>query len=307
MPDAMTCVTVRVPAKINLELHVGPLRPDGFHELATTYCAVSLYDHLTARPGDGDGDGVSLALTGEGAGTLEEGDENLAVRAARLLAARAGVAAAVALRLHKQIPVAAGLAGGSADAAAALVACDALWGLGWGARRLLPLAAELGSDVPFALVGGVAVGEGRGERLRPLRTDEGARRYWVLALSETSLATPRVFAELDRARADGSAPLPSPLAPKELAALSSGEEALARPLSNDLAAIARALAPPMHRVREAAEGHEVAVSGSGPSQLLPVADRIAAAELARRLEGSGAARRALVVHGPVPGALVVGG
>ena len=124
-------VTVRVPAKVNLHLSAGETREDGFHELVTVFHAVSLYDEVTATPARD----LSLGVTGEGAGTLPADEGNLVWRAAVLLAERAGVQPAVRLDVAKGIPVAGGLAGGSADAAATLVACDALWGHRPGPRR----------------------------------------------------------------------------------------------------------------------------------------------------------------------------
>src|SRR5262245_56970784 len=152
-------VRVRVPAKINLHLGVGPIRRDGFHELTTVYHAISLYDEVSARRGDQ----LTLTMEGEGTGALALDDSNLVIRAAQLLAKVAGVAPLARLHLRKQIPVAGGLAGGSADAAAALVACDALWGTGMSRDELATVAAEIGSDVPFLVLGGTALGTGRGE------------------------------------------------------------------------------------------------------------------------------------------------
>lgn len=161
-------ITVRVPAKVNVQLGVGGLRADGFHDLANVFFAVALGDEVTATPGS-PGEGVTLSCSGPDAAVVPLDDSNLAARAARLLAAHHGLAGpAVHLHIAKAIPVAGGMAGGSADGAAALVACDALWGLDTPADTLLELAAELGSDVPFALVGGVALGRGRGEILDPL-------------------------------------------------------------------------------------------------------------------------------------------
>ncbi|HEY9291619.1 MAG TPA: 4-(cytidine 5'-diphospho)-2-C-methyl-D-erythritol kinase, partial [Microlunatus sp.] len=160
-------VVVRAPAKINLTLRVGPARRDGFHPLATVYQAVSLYEELTASLAE---PGVfELTTTGEGSETLPRGDQNLALRAARKLATDAGLVdqVGVSMMIKKSIPVAAGLAGGSADAAAALLACSTLWDLDLGPQDLQPLAARIGSDVPFALIGGTAVGSGRGESVVP--------------------------------------------------------------------------------------------------------------------------------------------
>ncbi|MDI1290032.1 MAG: 4-(cytidine 5'-diphospho)-2-C-methyl-D-erythritol kinase, partial [bacterium] len=158
---AMSSVTVRVPAKVNLQLSVGPLRADGFHGLATVFQAVNLTDEIVARPRADSG--ISLTMSGEGEGTIPLDSGNLAYRAAELLAVHAGIEPSVDLHIHKTIPIAGGMAGGSADAAGALVACDALWRLATPREELMELAAELGSDVPFALHGGTAIGTGRGE------------------------------------------------------------------------------------------------------------------------------------------------
>ena len=194
-------VTVRVPAKVNLHLSVGPARKDGYHELVTVFHAISLYDELTATPARD----LSIGISGEGADELSPGEDNLAWKAAVLLAERAGVPPAVRLDLVKGIPVAGGLAGGSADAAATLVACDALWGAGLDRAELLELAAELGSDVAFALTGGTALGTGRGERLTPVLA--AGRWHWVLAVAGEGLSTPDVYGELDRLRASTEQPV----------------------------------------------------------------------------------------------------
>ncbi|HEY2792849.1 MAG TPA: 4-(cytidine 5'-diphospho)-2-C-methyl-D-erythritol kinase, partial [Micromonosporaceae bacterium] len=186
-------VRVRVPAKINLHLGVGPIRPDGYHELTTIYHAISLYDEVSARRGDQ----LTLTMEGEGAGTLAMDDSNLAIRAAQLLAKTAGVPAHARLHLRKQIPVAGGLAGGSADAAAALVACDALWGTGMSRDDLAAVGAELGSDVPFLVLGGTALGTGRGEIVSPVLARATAW-HWVIATAAEGLSTPAVYREVDR-------------------------------------------------------------------------------------------------------------
>lgn len=192
-------VTARAPAKVNLVLKVDDLRPDGYHDLATVFHAVGLDEEVTVTDGP---TGVRVEVRGEGADLVPLGGDNLAARAVRALAADVGVdltTRGVTVSITKRIPVAAGLAGGSADAAAALVALDALWRTGLDRDRLRALGASLGSDVPFALQGGTAVGTGRGELLAPVL---GRGDYqWVLAFSPGGLSTPRVFAELDRARA----------------------------------------------------------------------------------------------------------
>ncbi|MCW2892274.1 MAG: 4-diphosphocytidyl-2C-methyl-D-erythritolkinase, partial [Actinomycetia bacterium] len=147
----VTSVTVRVPAKINLQLAVGPLRPDGYHGLVTVFHAVSLFDDVTAEPAETD----RVTVSGEGAGLVPENGDNLALRAVRALRAaladRGGAAGAsevasaaggdgVAMTISKRIPVAGGMAGGSADAAAALVACNELWGSGLSREELCAVA-----------------------------------------------------------------------------------------------------------------------------------------------------------------------
>lgn len=291
---------VRVPAKINLLLHVGPLRADGYHEIATVLQAVSLYDVVTAAPASG----LTCTVTGEGADLVPAGQGNLAVTAAGLLARRAGRRPDVALTVEKSIPVAAGLAGGSADAAGALVACDALWGLGMERSELLGLAAELGSDVPFSLHGGTALGTGRGERLAEVMAR--GSYSWVLGFASEGLSTPTVYRERDRQPRSTSA---GPEA--VLAALRAADaRALGAALHNDLQAPALRLRPALRRVLDA--GAELGavggiVSGSGPTVALLARDQSAATALAASLAGLGLCRGVRVAHGPVSGARVVPG
>ena len=171
----MTTVAARAPAKVNVQLAVGPLRSDGFHELRTVYLAVSLFDTVTVRGGEG----LRVSVTGLDADVVPTDRRNLVWRAAELLAEHAGVRPDAAIEIDKSIPAAAGLAGGSADAAAALVALDALWATGAAREDLDALAAQLGSDVPFSLLGGVALGAGRGRAAlagaRPHAVGLGAR------------------------------------------------------------------------------------------------------------------------------------
>jgi 4-diphosphocytidyl-2-C-methyl-D-erythritol kinase len=307
----MTAVVARAPAKINVHLAVGPLRPDGFHELRTVYLAVSLFDTVTARPGDG----LSLTVTGEGTDGARGADRvptdrgNLVWRAAELLAEAAGVPADATIEIAKSIPAAAGLAGGSADAAAALVALDALWRTRATREDLLALAARLGSDVPFSLVGGVALGAGRGEQLTPVLSR--ARWDWVLGIAGEGLSTPAVYGELDRLRADGRVPDGEQLPASEpvLAALRGGSPpALAAALANDLQAPALALRPDLGRALRATQEAGAAaalVSGSGPTVAGLARDDRHALRLAAELAGAGIFRTVRAVHGPVPGARVV--
>jgi 4-diphosphocytidyl-2-C-methyl-D-erythritol kinase len=295
-------VLVRASAKLNLHLAVGRLRPDGYHDLTTVFHAIDLCDEVEATPGDG----VTVTVTGEGAGHVPLGDDNLAVRAARLLAEHVDRPADVALVLTKGIPVAGGCAGGSADAAAALVACDALWETRLSKAGLDALAARLGSDVTFALHGGTALGTGRGERLTPVLAL--GRTSWVLALADGGLSTPEVYRELDRQRESGPVGVVSePSA--VLSALRSGDPvALGRALHNDLQPAAVALAPQLRTLLET--GRELGalgclVSGSGPTVALLARDAEAADALAAQLSAAGACRAVRRADGPAPGARVV--
>jgi 4-diphosphocytidyl-2-C-methyl-D-erythritol kinase len=304
-------VVARAPAKVNVHLAVGPLRSDGFHELRTVYLAVSLFDTVTVRPGDG----LSLSVTGEGttgsgADAVPTDRRNLVWRAAELLAEHAGVPADAAITIDKSIPAAAGLAGGSADAAAALVALDALWGTHATRGELTALAARLGSDVPFSLLGGVALGSGRGEQLSPVLA---RRRWdWVLGIAGEGLSTPAVYAELDRLRAAGRVPDGEELSAPDpvIAALRSGPvPALAAALGNDLQPPALSLRPDLRRALRAATSSGAAaalVSGSGPTVAALAEDEDSAVRLTAALAGEGVYRTVRAVHGPVPGARLVG-
>jgi 4-diphosphocytidyl-2-C-methyl-D-erythritol kinase len=298
---ALGPVRVKVPAKINLHLGVGPLRDDGYHELHTVYHAVSLFDEVTARAGDA----LTLTMQGEGVGELSLDEDNLVIRAARALALVAKVEPKARLHLRKSIPLAAGLAGGSADAAAALVACDALWGTGMGRAELAKIAETLGSDVPFLLFGGTALGTGRGESVSPVLA-RPSKWTWVLAFAEGGLSTPDVYGELDRLRAAGSAPAPISSTDALLAALRQKDPAvLGAALGNDLEAAAVSMQPALSSTLDAgrkAGAHAALVSGSGPTCVFLASDEIHGAEIAAAVEPH--ARAVHVAYGPVPGARV---
>ncbi|MFI1732078.1 4-(cytidine 5'-diphospho)-2-C-methyl-D-erythritol kinase [Streptomyces acidicola] len=296
-------VTVRVPAKVNVQLAVGGARPDGFHDLANVFLAVGLYDEVTATPADE----LRITCAGPGADQVPLDRTNLAARAALALAGRHGLDAAVHLHIAKDIPVAGGMAGGSADAAGALVACDALWGLNTSRDELLDICAELGSDVPFSLVGGAALGTGRGEQLRPL--DVGGTFHWVFAVADGGLSTPAVYREFDRLT-EGTE-VPEPLASQELLdALAKGDAtALAAALSNDLQPAALSLFPSLAdtlAAGRAAGALAGLVSGSGPTTAFLVRDAESAVGVAESLLASGTCRTARTATSPAPGATVVG-
>ncbi|HTZ27450.1 MAG TPA: 4-(cytidine 5'-diphospho)-2-C-methyl-D-erythritol kinase, partial [Streptosporangiaceae bacterium] len=296
----------------------------------TVFHAVSLFDEVTVRPAAK----ASVRVTGEGSASVPAGRANLAARAARALASVAlarRAKPAVHIDIRKRIPVAAGLAGGSADAAAALVACNELWGTGLTQAELRDIAASVGSDVPFALLGGTAIGQGRGELLTVALTT--GTYHWVLAFSSGALSTPEVYAACDRLRAAGpsgarnatppadraaagtraAAPQaevgPPALSTRLMAALRAGDPAAVGPLlSNDLQPAAVSLRPGLRRTLEA--GREFGalgaiVSGSGPTCAFLAADAARARELAVALTGAGVCRGVVRVKGPAAGAALI--
>jgi 4-diphosphocytidyl-2-C-methyl-D-erythritol kinase len=301
---ALGPVRVRVPSKINLHLQVGPVRDDGYHELVTVYHAVSLYDELSARRGDR----LTLTMEGEGAGELALDEDNLVLRAARELARHTQREPLARLHLRKQIPIAAGLAGGSADAAATLVACDVLWGSELGRDELAKIAQSLGSDVPFLVLGGTALGTGRGERVSPVLAS-GHTWHWVIAVASTGLATPRVYRELDHMRAYGAVPAGVGSPDRLLTALRQRDpKVLAAALGNDLEPAALSLRPELRRTLDAgSDAGALAgiVSGSGPTCAFLASDVRHAEAVAAGLVDSGTCRAAQPAYGPVAGARVI--
>ncbi len=298
----MSGVSVRAPAKINLFLAAAPPAADGYHDLTTVFLAVSLFDTVTvsqSRPGAG----LRLCVTGSDCGSVPTDATNLAWRAAVRLAEHCAVPADAEIVIDKQIPVAAGLAGGSADAAATLVALDGLWGTCLDRDQLSELAAELGSDVPFSLHGHVALGTGRGVRLSSVlcrgRTD------WVLGIAGTGLPTPSVYAELDRLRTQRRVTHPASDPTGVLTALGRDDpELLGRMLSNDLAVAAMSLRPelrPALRAGEEAGALGQLISGSGPTVAYLARDCEHAITVAARLSAEGLFSSVRVASGPAPG------
>jgi 4-diphosphocytidyl-2-C-methyl-D-erythritol kinase len=331
----VTSVTVRVPAKINLQLAVGPLRPDGYHGLVTVFHAVSLFDDVTVEPAETD----TVIVCGEGAGLVPEDADNLALRAVRALRAaladRAGAGRAggvsgagradgaggaggtvadapgvggIAVTIAKRIPVAGGMAGGSADAAAALVACNELWRTALSQGELCEVAATVGSDVAFAVLGATAVGRGRGELLTPVQTPANTTYHWVLALADGHLSTPRVFHALDRQRQDQQVADPE-LSAELMQALNEGDPIkLGAALSNDLQEPALTLFPALRKTLDAgieAGALGALVSGSGPTCFFLAGTAAEATSLAARLSAAGVSRAITTATGPAAGARVI--
>ena len=294
-------VTVRVPAKINLHLAVGPLRSDGYHDLSTVFHAVSLFDEVTVAATEHPG----VEVHGERADEVPTDGRNLAWRAVELVAEHAGRTPEVRVVLRKGIPVAGGMAGGSADAAGALVGLSALWKLDLTRDELSRMAARLGSDVAFALHGGTALGTGRGEQVVPVLSRHP--QHWVIALHRGGLSTPAVYGELDRLRRGTRSP-ERPVEPVLEAVAGGDPRQLALCLSNDLQAAAVTMAPELRRtLRAGVDAGALAgiVSGSGPTCAFLCANADCAIDVAAQLAGVGVCRTVRVAHGPVPGARLV--
>lgn len=311
-------VTVRTPGKVNLVLRSGAVRDDGYHPLSTVFQAVSLYEEVTATqvmPGSG----ISLKVSGSQADVVPLDETNLAWRAARAVADHTGIDADVALHIHKGVPVAGGMAGGSADAAAALVACDALWDAGLSRQELTTLAAGLGADVPFALLGHTAVGTGRGDVLTPVLTR--GEFHWAFAVQAEGLSTPSVFARFDEL----SGTTPGARVPQDaragrdpdpgddaglMAALRAGDPtALGESLHNDLEAAALDLRPELHRVLEVAREAGTLgtlVSGSGPTIAALARSRRHALAIAAAWTATDVAASVWTATAPASGARIIG-
>ena len=333
-PVGARAVTAVAPAKINLHLGVGDLRADGYHDVLTVYRAVDLWEEVTVafvEPGGGvdragsagvngagarggaagaDDDEITVSVTGPGADQVPADRTNLAARAVELLRQEAGSDARIAIHIRKGVPVAGGMAGGSADAAAALVATDRLLGLGLGRAALEERGARLGSDIPFCVRGGTALGTGRGEELATL-LHARAEQHVVVALADGGLSTPVVFAELDRLRAErGDLPRAGSSDAMVQALAGADPAAVAVLLANDMEPAALSLMPGLRRtLRAGAEAGALhgMVSGSGPTCLFFCTDREHAISVAAEISESGVAREVRITHGPVGGARIIDG
>lgn len=304
---ASPMVHTRAPGKINVFLKVGSLLDDGYHDVAIAYQAVSLYEDVRAFRADD----FSVSVTGTvNLSRVPTDGSNIAIKAARLLARRTGYRGGVRLEIEKHVPVTGGMGGGSADAAATLLACDALWGTNITREEMLGMAAELGADVPFSLTGGTAIGTGRGDRLSPALAK--GQFQWVLALSDFGLTTPEVYTELDLHRQRHSQDIfPAEVAPSVeadvLQALRAGDpHMLAESLHNDLQAPALKMEPSLAGVIELGEKNGALagiISGSGPTVAFLAADLDSALELQIAL--SAAQMTVVRATGPVHGARII--
>jgi 4-diphosphocytidyl-2-C-methyl-D-erythritol kinase len=298
-------VVVRVPAKVNLQLSVGPLGADGFHEVTTVFQAISLYDDVTVKFGE-PGTGIVLTLSGPTSAGVPIDSTNLAYMAAQLMIDKHDLDSDLSIHIKKEIPVAGGMAGGSADAAGVIVAMDSLFELGLSRDGMERIAAELGSDVPFSITGGIAIGRGRGDEITPVLA-RGSYQ-WVLAMSAQGLSTQAVYAESDRLRTGLDIARPQ-VSDQMLQALRAGDAvALGQALTNDLQPAACSLRPALRLALDVGNDYGALgsiVSGSGPTVAFLVEDDERALDLTVALSASGVVAGVIRAGGPTHGARVV--
>ncbi|GDX22874.1 4-diphosphocytidyl-2-C-methyl-D-erythritol kinase [Actinomycetes bacterium] len=300
-----TGVVVRVPGKINLQLSVGPLKKTGFHEVATVFQAVSLFDDVTVKSGPPNV-GIEIKISGENTDHIPVNQNNLAYKAAELMAKKYKVSTDLAIHLKKNIPVAGGMAGGSADAAGVIVGIDAIYNLGLKRDDMEKVGREIGSDVPFAISGGIAIGTGKGDQITPALSR--GNYHWVLALSASGLSTPAVYNECDRLREGMSIIAPSVSEPLMQALRSGDANELGKTLSNDLQAAACSLRPALRLILDVGMDYGALgglVSGSGPTVAFLAEDEEHSLDLIVALKTSGVVGNVLHVGGPVNGARVI--
>ena len=298
-------VTARVPAKVNLQLSVGPLGADGFHEVTTVFQAISLFDDVTVATAD-KGDGIKISITGQTSGGVPADNSNLAVKAAQLMIKNYDLPEDLVIKLKKEIPVAGGMAGGSADAAGVIVGLDSLFELGLSRDVMESVGSKIGSDVPFSICGGVAIGTGRGDQITPALA-KGSYN-WVLALSGQGLATPSVYQECDRLR-EGLSIAPPVVSEPLMQALRAGDaKALGKALTNELQPAACSLRPALRLVLDVGVDYGALggiVSGSGPTVAFLVSDDEHAMDLTVALSSSGVVSSVARASGPTNGARII--
>ena len=298
-------VTARVPAKVNLQLSVGPLGADGFHEVTTVFQAISLFDDVTVATAP-TGEGIKISITGQTSGGVPADNSNLAVKAAQLMIKNYNLPEDLVIKLKKEIPVAGGMAGGSADAAGVIVGLDSLFELGLSRDVMESVGSKIGSDVPFSICGGVAIGTGRGDQITPALA-KGSYN-WVLALSGQGLATPSVYQECDRLR-EGLSIAPPVVSEPLMQALRAGDaKALGKALSNELQPAACSLRPALRLVLDVGIDYGALggiVSGSGPTVAFLVSDDEHAMDLTVALSSSGVVSSVVRASGPTNGARII--
>lgn len=298
-------VTVRVPAKVNLQLSVGPRESDGYHQLVTVFQAISIFDEVTVKIGE-QGTGINLSVSGDQIHGVPTDSTNLVVNAIELIAEKFELDIDVSVDIKKSIPVAGGMAGGSADAAAAIVAIDELYSLEMTREEMHSIAAQLGSDVPFLLSGGTAIGQGRGDQLTAALSR--GTYHWVLALSSVGLSTPAVYSECDRLRQGLDISVPQISDALMQALLTADPANVGKLLANDLQPAACSLRPALRLILDVGQEYGALgaiVSGSGPTVAFLVSDEEHGLDLAVALSASGVVGSVTRAFGPVHGAKVI--
>ena len=298
-------VVARVPAKVNLQLSVGPLGSDGFHEVTTVFQAISLFDDVTVATAP-DGDGINISISGQTSSGVPVDSSNLAVKAAELMIKNYDLPSDLIIKLKKEIPVAGGMAGGSADAAGVIVGLDSLFELGLSRDEMEIVGSKIGSDVPFSICGGVAIGTGRGDQITPALS-KGSYN-WVLALSGQGLSTPSVYQECDRLREGLSISTPLVSEPLMQALRAGDAKALGKALTNELQPAACSLRPALRLVLDVGVDYGALggiVSGSGPTVAFLVSDDEHAMDLTVALSASGVVSSVVRATGPAHGARII--
>jgi 4-diphosphocytidyl-2-C-methyl-D-erythritol kinase len=294
-----------VPAKVNLQLSVGPLGSDGYHEVITVFQAISLFDDVSVATAP-VGNGLTIDISGQTSSGVPADSSNLAIRAADLMIKTYDLPTDLVIKLKKEIPVAGGMAGGSADAAGVIVGLDSLFELGLSRDEMESVGSKIGSDVPFSICGGVAIGSGRGDQITPALAK--GNYFWVLALSGQGLATPSVYQECDRLREGLSITTPQVSEPLMQALRAGDAKALGKSLSNDLQSAACSLRPALRLVLDVGVDYGALggiVSGSGPTVAFLVSSDEHAMDLTVALSASGVVSSVVRATGPVPGARII--
>ena len=298
-------VTVRVPAKVNLQLSVGPKEADGYHNLVSVFQATSIFDDITIKLGE-PGSGLTISVTGDQTHGVPADANNLAAKAVSLISKEYDLKVDAHIEIKKSIPVAGGMAGGSADAAGTIIGIDYLYSLDMTREEMTEIAAKIGSDVPFMLSGGTAIGTGHGDQLTAALSR--GTYHWVLAVSTVGLSTPAVYAECDRLRGELEIVEPQTNEALMQSLLAADAPGVGAALVNDLQLAACSLRPAIRLVLDVGQEYGALgaiVSGSGPTVAFLVADQDSGLDLAVALTSSGVVGSVVQAYGPVAGAKVI--
>jgi 4-diphosphocytidyl-2-C-methyl-D-erythritol kinase len=298
-------VTVRVPAKVNLQLSVGPKEADGYHNLVSVFQAISIFDDILIKLGE-PGSGLTISVTGDQTHGVPADANNLAAKAVSLISKEYDLTVDAHIEIKKSIPVAGGMAGGSADAAGTIIGIDYLYSLDMTREEMTEIAAKIGSDVPFMLSGGTAIGTGHGDQLTAALSR--GTYHWVLAVSTVGLSTPAVYAECDRLRGELEIVEPQTNEALMQSLLAADAPGVGAALVNDLQLAACSLRPAIRLVLDVGQEYGALgaiVSGSGPTVAFLVADQDSGLDLAVALTSSGVVGSVVQAYGPVAGAKVI--